>query len=49
MRRWRGEKSVCKASDDVSGAGGVETRGMTEAVAAGTEMVVLESLKMAEL
>ena len=33
-----------KASAGVCGAGGVETGGMTEAVAAGAEMVVLESL-----
>ena len=33
-----------KASADFCGAGGVETGGMTEAVVAGTEKVVLESL-----
>jgi hypothetical protein len=33
-----------KASADVCGAGGVETGGMTEVVAAGDEMVVLGSL-----
>ena len=36
--------SSTKASADVCGAGRFETRGMTEVVAAGAEMVVLESL-----
>ena len=40
------ERSLsAKASADVCGAGGVETRGMTKAVAPGVDIVVLVSLE----